>query len=181
MSRIGSKNTKPEMLVRRYLFSHGYRYRLNVGKLPGRPDIVLPKYRTAIFVNGCFWHGHSGCRYYTVPKTNVDFWIGKVNRNRERDLEAATQLESLGWNVMTVWECELKKPVFDDSVSRIEAELAVNKAKWEAELSRRKEYRESVRKEASRLKEARSAVEKELQDQFHIPVKIRRMSHKDVD
>lgn len=109
MSHVRSKDTKPEMLVRRYLFSRGLRFRLHVRSLPGSPDIVLPKYKTVIFINGCFWHGHEGCRYYTIPKSNTDFWTAKIQRNRERDMQTTAQLEALGWRVIRVWECDIKK------------------------------------------------------------------------
>ncbi|MCQ2318928.1 MAG: very short patch repair endonuclease [Bacteroidales bacterium] len=109
MSSIHSRNTKPEILVRQYLWSHGYRYRLNSKKLPGKPDIVLAKYKTCIFINGCFWHGHDGCRYYTVPKSNTEFWVNKVARNRQRDGQVRQKLEIMGWHCITIWECELKK------------------------------------------------------------------------
>lgn len=108
MAAIKGKNTKPEVLVRKYLWSHGFRYRLNHPRLPGKPDIVLHKYRTCIFVNGCFWHGHEGCKYYRVPKTNTVFWERKISRNRERDREEQKQLARMGWHCITVWECELK-------------------------------------------------------------------------
>ena len=111
MSRIPSKNTKPEETVRKYLFRHGFRYRKNVSKLPGRPDIVLPKYKTVIFVNGCFWHGHEGCKYYRLPKTNVEFWQAKIERNKKRDIEEQHRLASLGWHCITVWECQLKPKI----------------------------------------------------------------------
>ena len=107
MSRIRSKNTKPEEKVRKYLFSQGFRYRKNVKSLPGCPDIVLPKYRTIIFVNGCFWHKHEGCSKFVWPKTNTDYWYKKINRNVERDAENYNNLEELGWNVFVVWECEI--------------------------------------------------------------------------
>ena len=103
MSRIRSRDTKPEKKVRQTLFRSGFRYRLNVRNLPGTPDIVLPKYRTAIFVNGCFWHGHKGCKYYTVPSTNVEFWMDKVRRNKERDDLNNQRLESLSWSIITIW------------------------------------------------------------------------------
>lgn len=109
MSCIKGKNTKPEEIVRKALFAKGFRYRKNDRRLPGTPDIVLPKYRTVIFVNGCFWHGHNGCKYYVVPKTNTNFWIKKIKSNIERDVIKAIQLKELGWRVITVWECELKK------------------------------------------------------------------------
>lgn len=109
MFRIKGKNTKPEEIVRKYLFSEGFRYRKNDKRLPGTPDIVLPKYKTAIFVNGCFWHGHKDCRYFVIPKTNTDFWLNKINTNIERDKRKQETLKDLGWNVIVVWECELKK------------------------------------------------------------------------
>ena len=108
MAAIRSSGTKPERIVRQYLWRRGFRYRLNSPRLPGHPDLVLRKYRTCIFVNGCFWHGHEGCRYYVVPKTNTDFWIAKIARNRERDREEQQQLAKMGWHCITVWECELK-------------------------------------------------------------------------
>uniref|UniRef100_UPI004028CA5F very short patch repair endonuclease n=1 Tax=Prevotella sp. TaxID=59823 RepID=UPI004028CA5F len=108
MSAVHCKGTKPEMIVRRYLWLHGFRYRLNHQRLPGKPDIVMRKYRTCIFINGCFWHGHEGCKYYTVPNTNTEFWVKKVQRNKERDNEVQRQLASMGWHSVTIWECELK-------------------------------------------------------------------------
>lgn len=109
MAAVKSKNTKPEMLVRRYLFSRGFRYRLNNPRLPGHPDLVLRRYRTCIFVNGCFWHGHEGCDAYRIPKTNTPFWETKIRRNRERDLRVQRELAAMGWHCLTVWECELTK------------------------------------------------------------------------
>lgn len=106
MAAIRSKNTRPEIIVRKYLFSRGFRYRLNHPRLPGHPDIVLRKYRTCIFVNGCFWHGHD-CHNGHLPKTNHDFWRNKINRNRERDKEEQRRLSEMGWHCITVWECEL--------------------------------------------------------------------------
>ena len=108
MSRIRSKDTKPELLVRRYLHARGYRYRINVKRLPGTPDIVLRKYRTVIFINGCFWHGHEECRYFIMPKSNTPFWENKIARNRQRDIEKRIQLRRLGWHTIIIWECELK-------------------------------------------------------------------------
>lgn len=108
MSAIKSRNTKPEILVRKFLFSRGFRYRLNHPRLPGHPDLVLRKYRTVIFVNGCFWHGHEECKYYRLPKTNVEFWQAKIERNKKRDIEEQHRLASLGWHCITVWECQLK-------------------------------------------------------------------------
>ena len=108
MSRIRGKDTKPEMLVRSYLHAQGLRYRLHVKDLPGKPDIVLPKYRTVIFVHGCFWHCHEGCRYFVVPKTRTEFWMQKIGRNVANDLRQQSELVAAGWKVLTVWECSLK-------------------------------------------------------------------------
>src|SRR5688572_11830979 len=108
MSRIKSKNTKPEMLVRKFLHAQGFRYRLHDKKLPGKPDIVLPKYRTVIFVHGCFWHGHEHCKYYVIPKTRIDWWLNKINGNITNDEKAMVALDQLGWKVINIWECQLK-------------------------------------------------------------------------
>lgn len=108
MSQIRSKNTKPEDTVRKFLFSSGLRYRKNDKRYPGKPDIVLPKYKTVIFVNGCFWHGHKGCKYYVTPKSNTDYWLPKIQRNILRDDENKRVLEQQGWKVIVVWECQLK-------------------------------------------------------------------------
>lgn len=120
MSRIRSKATKPELLVRHWLWSHGYRYRHNVKCVPGSPDIVMRKYRTAIFVNGCFWHGHEGCDKYSVPKTNTDFWMAKVTRNRERDQRNYKDLYDAGWHVVVIWECQLNKANFEATMRGVE-------------------------------------------------------------
>ena len=117
MSRIKGKNTKPEELVRKYLFSQGFRYRKNDKRLPGSPDIVLPKYKTVIFVNGCFWHGHKGCRCFVWPESNKDFWKNKIETNIARDNKKTAALESLGWKVITVWECELKPKIREQTLS----------------------------------------------------------------
>ncbi|MCD8287978.1 MAG: very short patch repair endonuclease [Porphyromonadaceae bacterium] len=111
MAAIKGKNTKPELLVRKFLFSRGFRYRLNHPRLPGHPDLVLRKYRTVIFVNGCFWHGHPGCKYYKFPKTNVEFWQNKIEKNQRRDAEEQRKLATMGWHCITVWECQLKPKV----------------------------------------------------------------------
>ena len=108
MSAISSKDTRPEMIVRRWLWMRGFRYRLHNPRLPGHPDIVLRKYRTCIFVNGCFWHGHDGCRFFKMPKTNTAFWEAKIKRNKERDHQRKLELAEMGWHTITVWECDLK-------------------------------------------------------------------------
>lgn len=119
MAAIHGKDTKPEMVVRHWLWGHGFRYRLNHPRLPGKPDIVMRKYRTCIFVNGCFWHGHEGCRYYTIPKTNTEFWVNKVKRNKERDLKVQHELAAMGWHTITIWECELKPGKREDTLKSL--------------------------------------------------------------
>lgn len=123
MSRIRSKDTKPEEIVRKYLFSKGFRYRKNDARFPGKPDIVLPKYKTVIFVNGCFWHKHEGCKYFVWPENNADFWKEKISANVERDQTIYRQLHQLGWNVLVIWECELKQKNRDDSLSKLVADI----------------------------------------------------------
>ena len=118
MSRIHGRDTSLEVLVRKYLFSEGYRYRKNVKKLPGKPDIVLPKYKTVIFVNGCFWHHHKNCKYATIPQTNNEFWMKKFRRNVQNDNRHTKELRTLGFHVITVWECRLKKS-FDNEMNRV--------------------------------------------------------------
>lgn len=108
MAAIKGKDTKPEMIVRKYLFSRGLRYRVNDRKLPGSPDIVLKKYKTVVFIDGCFWHGHEGCRYYRLPKTNTDFWRHKIAMNMARDYASNVDLRIAGWKVIRVWECAVK-------------------------------------------------------------------------
>lgn len=108
MAAVKGRDTKPEMVVRKYLFSRGLRFRVQVRKLPGNPDIVLTKYKTVIFVDGCFWHGHEGCKYFRLPKSNVDFWKEKIERNIARDTRCETELKALGWHVIRVWECEIR-------------------------------------------------------------------------
>lgn len=120
MSRIRSTNTKPEEIVRKYLFSKGFRYRKNDKRYPGKPDIVLPKYKTIVFVNGCFWHGHTGCRYFVIPKTNTDFWVSKINCNIERDQKQVKQLKDEGWNVIVIWECQLKTDNLNNTLQDLE-------------------------------------------------------------
>lgn len=122
MSHIRSKDSKPEEVVRKYLFSKGFRYRKNVKALPGCPDIVLPKYKTVIFVNGCFWHKHD-CPRFVWPSSNEEYWHPKIMGNVERDKRNIAELQQLGWTVLTVWECELKKKVIDATLERLEKRL----------------------------------------------------------
>lgn len=119
MSAIRAKNTKPEIIVRKYLWSRGFRYRLNHKRLPGKPDIVLRKYRTCIFVNGCFWHGHEDCRYFVMPKSNTDFWQKKITRNKERDKLVQQKLSTMGWHSITLWECQLKASVREQTLESL--------------------------------------------------------------
>lgn len=119
MSRIKGKNTRPELLVRKFLFSQGIRYRLHDKKLPGKPDMVFSKYKTVLFIHGCFWHGHEGCKYYVVPKTRTDWWLQKINRNKEADESAIEKLTKLGWKVIVVFECDLKGEKKEKSLLKI--------------------------------------------------------------
>ena len=123
MSNIPSKNTKPEETVRKYLFAHGLRYRKNASKLPGKPDIVLPKYKTVVFVNGCFWHGHEGCKYFVPPKTNTEFWYAKFQYNQERDARNYQKLRDLGWRILIVWECEIRHGDADKRLEQLIEEI----------------------------------------------------------
>ena len=123
MSHIRNKATKPEMLVRRWLWAHGYRYRQNVKSVPGKPDIVMRKYRTAIFVNGCFWHGHEGCSQFVMPKSNTDFWRTKIARNRERDRQNYDILINNGWQVLVIWQCNLTKDKLESTMQSVAVAL----------------------------------------------------------
>ena len=174
MSRIRGKNTKPEILVRKGLHAHGFRFRLHNKKLPGSPDIVLPKYGVAIMVNGCFWHGHKGCRYATKPKSNVEFWETKIARNRHRDEVTNAHLEALGWHVITVWECELRgKSIVTSRLDALaeeirEAGYAQSKRKELAKRNRT-EYRVTLME----MMERQAQLEKEINDLYPIPQRIK--------
>ena len=126
MSQIKCKDTKPEIMVRKYLFSRGLRFRKNDKRYPGTPDVVLPKYNTVVFVHGCFWHLHDGCKYAVMPKSNVDFWEKKLYGNRERDKKNMQQLEEMGWNIITVWECQLKKDKQDKTLEKLYNQIIFN-------------------------------------------------------
>ncbi len=123
MSRIKGKDTKPEELVRKFLFSQGFRYRKNDKHLTGKPDIVLPKYKTVIFVNGCFWHKHEGCKYFVWPKSNIEFWKEKICATVERDKKQILELQSDNWKVITLWECELKSAVRDLTLHKLISQI----------------------------------------------------------
>ncbi|UWS78016.1 very short patch repair endonuclease [Phaeobacter sp. G2] len=142
MSRIGPKDTKPELVVRRALHACGYRFRLHRKELPGKPDLVLSKYRSAIFVHGCFWHAHEGCRYFKLPKTRREFWEGKLLSNRKRDQTAAQSLIDSGWRVLVIWECATRETPVEKLVDRISEWLQsrekfaeISSDKWRASHS----------------------------------------------
>lgn len=124
MSRIRSKDTKPEILVRKYLFAKGFRYRLHDKKLPGKPDLAFPKYKTVIFVHGCFWHGHEGCKYFVIPKTRRKWWVNKITRNKQLDAKHAANLRAAGWKIINVFECRLRPKHRDRTLNQIAMRLA---------------------------------------------------------
>lgn len=161
MAAIHSASTKPELMLRQALWRLGFRYRVNDKKLPGKPDIVLLKYRTVIFIHGCFWHGHKDCKNYTVPKTNTEFWVAKVARNQERDQEVWRKLEAKGWSVIIVWECQLKKASLDITVKRVAAEIVQNGEAYRAAQEERKRVREEYLQE----RKARKNKEQILMDE----------------
>lgn len=119
MSQIRSKDTKPEMVIRKALFSAGYRYKLHVRALPGKPDIVLPKYKVIIFVNGCFWHGHQDCKYFVVPKTRTEWWLKKISRCQQLDRENIGELSRRGWEILSIYECELKSSKKENTIKKL--------------------------------------------------------------
>ena len=119
MQQIKGKHTKPEMVVRKFLHAHGYRYRLHDKKLPGKPDIVFRKYNTLIFIHGCFWHGHSNCKYYKVPKTNTEWWLNKINGNIANDKKAMNALKKEGWKIITIWECQVKPAKVENTLNAL--------------------------------------------------------------
>ncbi|HZY37104.1 MAG TPA: DNA mismatch endonuclease Vsr [Mucilaginibacter sp.] len=132
MSRIRSKDTKPEMLVRRFLHSHGYRYRLHRSDLAGKPDLILPKLKTVIFIHGCFWHGHTDCKYYHVPKTETEWWLEKINKNKKRDLENLHSLSNSGWKIIVIWECSLKNPMVQQTLIKLLSDLVILASEFHA-------------------------------------------------
>ena len=162
MAAIRSASTKPERRLRHALWRQGFRYRINDKRLPGSPDIVLPKYRTVVFVHGCFWHGHKDCKYYIVPETNKEFWVAKVARNQERDKEVWRKLEAKGWNVIIVWECQLKKANIDATVARVSDEIVRNGETYRAAQEERRKAREEYRRERKARKEREQSLLKEV-------------------
>ena len=168
MAAIHSSNTKPEVRLRHAIWELGYRYRVNDKRLPGSPDIVLPKYGSVIFVHGCFWHGHKGCKNYTIPKTNTEFWVAKVKRNQERDQEVWRKLEAKGWSVIIVWECELEKSRLPDTIAHISAEIKENGALYQQRKAERRAERERRRVERAMEKAELEARKKEISQKFGI-------------
>ena len=162
MSHNRAKNTGPELNLRHTLWHQGFRYRMNDKRLPGRPDIVLPKYRTVVFVHGCFWHGHKDCKYYTVPKTNTEFWEAKVARNQARDQEVWRKLEAKGWNVIIVWECQLKKANLEETIDRVAGEIVRNGEAYRAVQEERKKAQEEYRRERRERKEREQSLLEEV-------------------
>lgn len=126
MSKIRGKKTKPEELVRKFLFSKGFRYRINDKRYPGRPDIVLPKYHTMIFIHGCFWHGHENCKAATLPETNTEFWIKKISDNKARDRKNIEKLRNEGWNVIVIWQCEIKNKNYREKRMELLIDTIIN-------------------------------------------------------
>jgi len=124
MSQIRSGNTKPEILVRKFLHSQGFRFRLHDKKLPGKPDIVLKKYKTVVFIHGCFWHGHENCKYFVVPKTRTDWWLNKINTNIANDTKALKALKKQGWKILHLWECNLKPAKVEKSLASLLKKLS---------------------------------------------------------
>ncbi len=126
MSKIRGKDTKPEILIRKFLHAQGLRFRLHDNKLPGKPDIVLPKYSTIIQIHGCFWHGHEGCKYYVIPKTRTEWWTEKINKTKLKDSENEEKLKKMGWKILTVFECELKKEFKEKTLNNLITQLRVD-------------------------------------------------------
>ena len=166
MSHNRANGTGPELLLRHALWRMGFRYRVNDKRLPGSPDIVLARYRTVIFVHGCFWHGHKGCKHYTVPKTNRDFWIKKVDRNQGRDQDVWRQLEARGWYVIIVWECQLKKARLSETIENVSDEIRRNGDTFQSVQANRRAARASYLQERKRRKEKEAALLMELKTHF---------------
>ena len=123
MQQIKATNTKPEMLVRRFLHAQGFRYKLHDKTLPGKPDVVLPKYKTVIFVHGCFWHGHKACKYYVVPRTRAEWWLKKIKTNKANDAKAIYALKKEGWKVIVIWECRLKRTAIEKTLTSLSEKI----------------------------------------------------------
>ena len=180
MSRIRCKDTKPELLVRKGLHARGFRFRLQDRKLPGRPDIVLPKYGVAIMVNGCFWHGHKGCRYATKPKSNIEFWETKIARNKHRDEVTSAHLEALGWTVIVVWECELRgKETAEARIQTLAEEIRSSGELKKQKEDRRRLSRAAAKREREQMLERQAALEDEIKRLYPISIKLKIDSKKE--
>lgn len=178
MSRIRGKDTKPEIMVRKGLYARGFRFRLCDGRLPGRPDVVLPKWGAVVMVNGCFWHGHKGCRLATRPKSNEEFWRAKIERNIHRDEVTVAHLEALGWSVITVWECELGKDA-DSRIDRLADEIrSAGQARRDAEEMRQKS-RAAARREREEAIKRLSSLQAEVDALFDVPGSVKKASKAD--
>lgn len=175
MSRIRGKDTKPEILVRKGLHARGFRFRLCDGRLPGKPDVVLPKWGVVVMVNGCFWHGHKDCRLATRPKSNEKFWREKIERNIHRDEVTVAHLEALGWSVITVWECELGRSA-ESRIARLAEEIqAAGMARFEAEKLRRRSQA-AARREREEAIRRLGSLQAEIDELFDIPGNVKRAS-----
>ena len=180
MSCIRGKDTKPELLVRKGLHARGFRFRLQDRNLPGRPDIVLPKYGVAIMVNGCFWHGHGGCRYATKPKSNIEFWETKIARNKHRDEVTSAHLEALGWTVIIVWECELRgKEKAEARIQTLAEEISSAGELKRQKEARRRLSRAAAKREREQMLERQDALEKEIKRIYKLSRKISAISKED--
>lgn len=178
MSHIRSKDTRPEVLVRKSLFAVGFRYRLNVKALPGTPDIVLKKYHTIILINGCFWHGHEGCRHFVLPQTNRQFWEEKISRNRRRDTAVLARLEALGWKVITVWECELEPARRTGTLESLPGKIMECSRQHEMEAAQRKRLMAERREEREAEKVRKALARDEIYNRYEIPKRIMTESEK---
>ena len=177
MSSIRGKDTKPEILVRKGLHARGFRFRLQERRLPGRPDLVLPRHGVAVMVNGCFWHGHKGCSIASRPKSNREYWDAKIARNMHRDEVTSAHLEALGWKVITVWECELKGA--GAAQARLDAlaeQILRAGAEREQDRIRRKEGRMARRLERERMQQRQAMLQAELNDRYHVPRSVQEQS-----
>lgn len=175
MSLIRGKNTKPEILVRKELHARGFRFCLHNKNLPGSPDIVLPKYGVAIMINGCFWHGHKGCKYATKPKSNVEFWEAKIARNRHRDEVTNAHLEALGWHVITVWECELRgKSILASRLDALAEEIRHAGVLKKIKEGQKLQTEETARKHREELLRKQAKLEEEINSLYPIPKKIKK-------
>lgn len=166
MAAIRSSSTKPEVILRHALWNLGFRYRVNEKSLPGTPDIVLPRYKTVIFVHGCFWHGHKDCKNYTIPKTNTDFWTTKVAINQQRDQKVWRQLEAKGWSVSIVWECELKKARLKETVEAVAAGIRRNGDNLLSVRENRRKVNALYREERRLHRERESILATELKTRY---------------